>query len=158
MPTRKPTVSQRRLLENLAAGRNPYTHVHGRSAHGGFNGTWTSCIARGWMTVGWDITLAGGRAINLPVPQLAALALRRLAKQERTALAQRRLAKPATPARKNAAQAEAVEALRLLPPSGAVPVRGLIHLMLSGVFDADALDVVADALDRLAAEEHPKDP
>lgn len=61
-----PSYTQRRLLDNLAAGLDPMAGVHGQSEHGGYNGTRASCQRNGWVREGGphglELTPAGTAA------------------------------------------------------------------------------------------------
>jgi len=69
---RKASEAQRRILENLVAGRPTLSHLEGRSQHGGASGTMGSLMRNGWITrnasSNWVITDAGCAAIGIDVP------------------------------------------------------------------------------------------
>lgn len=60
--TKKPTPSQRRALENMAAGLPANAHCRSRSDHGGFSHTIVSLHKAGWMNSS-GITDAGRAAL-----------------------------------------------------------------------------------------------
>jgi hypothetical protein len=61
----KMTEGMRRALENLDRGRSPTFGLVGRSAHGGFNKTWSALVRRGWVSpFNYEITAEGSRVLN----------------------------------------------------------------------------------------------
>lgn len=63
----RPTPAQRRVLENMVAGRVPGDHLRGRAEHGGFVGTMLSLRRRGWVDDN-GLTAAGRLSVELGNP------------------------------------------------------------------------------------------
>ncbi len=61
--TPKLSPAQRKVLENLAAGKDPGDHLRTMSDHGGFRGTMASLRRRAWVDVN-GITDAGRAALQ----------------------------------------------------------------------------------------------
>lgn len=62
----RPSPAQRRVLENLAAGRASDFHCRTRSDHGGLVGTILSLRKRGWIDHQGEITEAGRALVLAP--------------------------------------------------------------------------------------------
>lgn len=66
MSTRgSPTAAQLLVLQHLAAGRDPASHLNTRSDYGGFTTTWGALRRKGWISEGAPngLTDAGRAAI-----------------------------------------------------------------------------------------------
>lgn len=61
--TKGPTEAQRKWLKDLAAGRDPFDRLRGKSQFGGATGTVASLWRRGWVNAD-GITDAGRRVIG----------------------------------------------------------------------------------------------
>lgn len=59
---KKPTAAQRRVLENIAAGRGANYHCQKMADYGGLRGTLASLHRRGWLE-NHQITEAGRKVI-----------------------------------------------------------------------------------------------